>query len=399
MLIHYLNEIKHSLRMRMIERVLTRTYKQFNLGNLAFGLAKGDEIIMKKYYGCRNHENEEMNDKTLIRWGSISKIATGLMVMRAHRDKILNLDDNINKYINFQFPKKINKKRKEGNVNDYVPIHKSPRVTKDIEEAVYKRIKVTVRDLLTHRSGMLMPLDLLNETQQHFDKLKFYEKDGMPIKDGFLISNKVFHKLAEAWALPETETIYNNYSHYLAAEILVKASGKDYLSNVKKYIRNDNKSELCSLFPDYGDRYKYTKFDDHNYEYHRVEGFTKSKPVLDNSDISMFIPSVGFMSNLDDALTFTMRLGEEIYLTKEEKSKYWEKTGTDLDYNHDFGTSFELFHNPESIKFGVGHLGSITNGKSIFKHFPNSKYSYVVFSSDNNLPFDYISGGIETYLL
>ncbi|RIN13975.1 class A beta-lactamase-related serine hydrolase [Mammaliicoccus vitulinus] len=99
-----------------IDRYLKK--RNFN-GNIT--VYKDNKLVMSNSYGYRDFENGIKNDsKSMYLIGSANKFITGLMLRQLEEKGIINLNDNVNKYIpNFQ--------------NKY---------------------PITIKDLMLHRSGL-----------------------------------------------------------------------------------------------------------------------------------------------------------------------------------------------------------------------------------------------------
>lgn len=105
--------------------------KLYNVQGLSITLLEGDEISGTENYGLLEVEsNRKANEDSIFSACSISKFLTGILVMKLVEDGLLNLDDDVNE----------NLKTWKAPENDFT-----------------KNKKVTLRNLLSHQSGIKDP--------------------------------------------------------------------------------------------------------------------------------------------------------------------------------------------------------------------------------------------------
>ncbi|WP_399628066.1 serine hydrolase domain-containing protein [Sporosarcina sp. SG10008] len=105
--------------------------KHYNVQGLSNTLLEGDEISGTENYGLLEVEsNRKANEDSIFSACSISKFLTGILVMKLVEDGLLNLDDDVNE----------NLKTWKAPENDFT-----------------KNKKVTLRNLLSHQSGIKDP--------------------------------------------------------------------------------------------------------------------------------------------------------------------------------------------------------------------------------------------------
>jgi CubicO group peptidase (beta-lactamase class C family) len=159
--------------------------KKFNVPGLAFAMVKGGEVVYKNGYGMASIEgNIPVDpDATVFRVGSISKLFTAAAVMRLYEQGRLNLDDDVNKYLDsFKITGKSGK-------------------------------KIMVENLLTHTAG--------------FDERNM----GLAAKDreSVLPLEKYLSEYrARVFAEPGTVYSYSNYGMTLAGYIVERVSGAPF---------------------------------------------------------------------------------------------------------------------------------------------------------------------------
>lgn len=115
-----------TIKLDQIDSYAKKWMKDFDVPGLAIGIVRNDSILFAKGYGVREiHKNLPVNSNTTFGIGSISKSFTALTLgILVSRGKI-NWDDRVKKYL------------------PYFELY-DPYITENF----------TIRDLLTHRSGL-----------------------------------------------------------------------------------------------------------------------------------------------------------------------------------------------------------------------------------------------------
>lgn len=151
--------------------------------------------ICNKYYGWSDIENKiKADDQTVFDWGSTSKILVWISVMQQYERGNIDLNEDIRTYLPEKFLKKLQ----------------------------YSEEKITMLDLMSHRAGFqdsfyenqeAGPYELFSSLEEAVKKCECYQ---------------AFH-VGEC-------TAYSNWSTALAAYIVERTSGKDYVSYVNENI-------------------------------------------------------------------------------------------------------------------------------------------------------------------
>ncbi|SED22457.1 CubicO group peptidase, beta-lactamase class C family [Tenacibaculum sp. MAR_2009_124] len=165
----------------------------------ATALIKKDSIIETNYIGYSNKEKSlKYNSSTIQPIGSVSKTVIGLSIMIAKEKGLLDLDEDIRKYLDFEF---VNPHSKKEN-------------------------KITLRHLATHTSGIV---DNEKSYESSYSiglepnmELGVYLKEYL-IKGGSKYSKKNFNKSSAG-----RKYEYSNIASGLAAYIIEKVSGKPF---------------------------------------------------------------------------------------------------------------------------------------------------------------------------
>lgn len=169
-----------------IDSVVALTLKTFNVPGIAVGVVKDNVLIHAKGYGIRSIvTGEKVNEHTLFGVASHSKAFTSAALAILVDEKKIKWDDK---------------------VVDYIPYFKmyNPYVTQE----------VTIRDLLSHRTGLGLGAG----------DLMFWPDSGSISKQE-IIHHIRFLKQDSPF---RTKYTYNNVMYMIAGEIVAKVSGQSW---------------------------------------------------------------------------------------------------------------------------------------------------------------------------
>jgi len=169
-----------------LDDVVNRTMKTFNVPGIAVAIVKDGKVVISKGYGVTNIKTQQKVDgNTLFGIASNSKAFTSAALAMLVDEKKINWDDKVIKYIpEFKM------------YNDYVTN------------------EFTIRDLLTHRSGLgLGAGDLMIWPDGH----NFTPKD--------IIKNIHFLKPTSSF---RTKYDYDNLLYVIAGEVIERVSGSSW---------------------------------------------------------------------------------------------------------------------------------------------------------------------------
>lgn len=157
-------------------------------------VVKRDGPVFAKGYGYADIEAKKpfTSDATLVRPGSISKLFTGIAVMQLVEEGKLDLDRDVNVYLDFAVP------TPDGGV------------------------PVTLRRLLTHRAGFEAQLKGL------------FSRGGEPEPLGRWLAKTLPVRLFPQGDVPA----YSNYGVALAGYIVERVSGEPYAAYIQRHILN-----------------------------------------------------------------------------------------------------------------------------------------------------------------
>jgi len=163
-----------------------------DIAGAVVAVVRDGKVIFAKGYGYSDLKNKKpvSAEDTLFRCGSISKLFTWTAVMQLVQDGKINLDGDINQYLDFKVAEPFGK-------------------------------PITMRDLMTHTPGFEETIrDLITADQKNIPSLRDY---------------LVNHEPKEIFA-PGTTGAYSNYGATLAGYIVQRVSGEDFDSYIERHI-------------------------------------------------------------------------------------------------------------------------------------------------------------------
>ncbi|WP_084787807.1 serine hydrolase domain-containing protein [Anaerobacillus alkalidiazotrophicus] len=183
-----------------LDIVIGERRDEFNIPNVTVSVVSGGEIIFAKGYGYADYENNNLVDpeKTLFRIGSTSKLFTWTAVMQLVEAGKLDLDTDINEYLDFELPDTIEYKR-----------------GKSIAEPI------TIKHLMSHSPGFE---DYMTNV------FSLYEDSLIPL------AQYVREKRPTRVFVPGEVTAYSNYGTALAGYIVEVVSGVPFAQYVEENI-------------------------------------------------------------------------------------------------------------------------------------------------------------------
>ena len=163
-----------------------------NIAGAVVAVVKDGKVVLVKGYGYSDMQKRQpvTADATLFRPGSISKLFTWTAVMQLVEQGKLDLDKDVNEYIDFKIP----------------PAFGKP---------------ITLRDIMTHTPGFEEVVrDLFVADAQHLTPLDQYLKEHLP--------NRIFP--------PFQIPAYSNYATAVAGYIVQRVSGKPFAEYIQENI-------------------------------------------------------------------------------------------------------------------------------------------------------------------
>ena len=180
-----------------------------DIAGVVISIVKDGKVIFAKGYGYSDvaKKTPVSADSTLFRPGSISKLFTWTSVMQLVEQGKLDLDRDVNDYLDFKIP----------------PTYQQP---------------ITLRNIMTHTPGF-------EETVQ-----ELFVND---VKDLKPVGEYVKEHLPERIFPPGTTPAYSNYATTVAGYIVQRVSGQDYFDYIDEHILkplNMNHSTFRQPLPD-----------------------------------------------------------------------------------------------------------------------------------------------------
>lgn len=175
-----------------LDGIMPQQLARENIAGAVISVVKDGKVLFAKGYGYSDVEKKTpvSPDNTLFRPGSISKLFTWTSVMQLVEQGKLDLDRDINDYLDFKIP------------------------------ATYPK-PITLRNVMTHTSGF-------EETAQ-----ELFVADAKDMKP---IGTYVKEHLPERIYAPGTTPAYSNYATAVAGYIVQRVSGQDYYDYVDEHI-------------------------------------------------------------------------------------------------------------------------------------------------------------------
>ncbi len=166
---------------------LVQPYVEYNAFSGVIFVAKGDEVLFQKAYGMANYEFSVPNTvDTRFAIASITKRFTSVIMQRLFAEKKLSPDDVLAKWVP-DFP---------------------------------SADAITVRHLMTHRSGLRDPDKLRRIIRQNFTSADVVDA---------LKSEKIVSKPGEVYS-------YTTANYAILGHIIERVTGKTYAEVVKQYV-------------------------------------------------------------------------------------------------------------------------------------------------------------------
>lgn len=165
---------------------------QANIAGAVIAVVKDGALIFAKGYGYADiaKKTQISPEMTLFRPGSISKLFTWTAVMQQVEQGKLDLDRDVNDYLDFKIPSAFDK-------------------------------PITVRDIMTHRTGFEETVkDLLVGSTEDLRPISQYLQSHMP--------SRIFP--------PGITPAYSNYATTMAAYIVERISGQNFNDYVEEHI-------------------------------------------------------------------------------------------------------------------------------------------------------------------
>ena len=288
------------------------------MGSVA--LSKNGELIYSKSIGYADLEHKiKATEKTKYRIGSITKSFTSVLIFKAIEKKKLDINETIDTW----FP------------------------------TIANSNKITIKHLLTHRSGIHNFTNNANylqwNTQSKTEKemIEIIQKGGSDFQ-------------------PNSRAMYSNSNFVLLTFILEKTFNMSYAELVQTHIVKPLRLSNTYVFG------KINPKNNESESYHYFGSWKKEA----ETDFSVPLGAGAITSTPTDLIKFANALFEGQLLTPESlKIMKTIKEG--------YGSG--LFQVPFYSKIGFGHTGGIDGFRSVYSYFEDDKISYALTSNGTNM--------------
>ena len=307
------------------------------LGNFSGSvlIAKGDEVLVRKGYGLANIEIQASNTpETKFRLGSVTKQFTAMAIMLLQEDGLLSINDPLSKFIP-DYP--------DGD-------------------------KITIRNLLTHTSGIPNLTD--------FPELEKIKKIKTSVEEVIEIFKNEPLKFT-----PGEKYQYSNSGYTLLGYIIEKVSGKTY----EKFL-NENIFIPLNMEDSGYDHYNTVLLN-------RASGYSPGKDGVVNAKyIDMSIPFGGgcLYSTVEDMYLWDRAL----YTNKLLNESSLNEMFTPFKDDYGYGWYISDILNRKCIR----HSGGIEGFTANISRYVNDDVCIVVLSNFENAPINDISKGLAAIL-
>ena len=312
-----------------------QTYHNYNMFDGAVLVAENGKVIYKEAFGLANREwNIPNKTDTKFMIGSVSKPLTATLMLIQVQKGLIGLDKTI---------------------EDYLPEFKNKPAA-----------KVTIRQLLGHKSGM-PNYDIIKDFFPRISRQNFTREDYIKIYMDSALSFK-----------PDSGWAYSSWGYFTLGYIMEKVTGKSYSQLMKDDIfsklqmNNSGSYYHTQIIPNRATGYDYD-----------FGGFTSS----DFRDQSNTMGTGDIYSTVEDLFKFHLSITNHTLLNKELIDAMLSPGR--LQYNnYGFGWFNQIFKYTETDSIKVNfHLGS-TNGFISFALRIPATNSFIVFLC-NSYPTDF----------
>jgi CubicO group peptidase (beta-lactamase class C family) len=324
-----------------LDDLFAKDLEEYHIAGAAVSVVKDGELFFAKGYGYADLENGIPVDpeQTIFRIGSVGKTFTWTAVMQLAEQGKLDLDADINTYLDFRIP-------------DTYP---QP---------------ITLKHLLTHTSGF---------EDRWFGGAVTDADDLMPVRE-FLVSD-IWRRVR-----PPGDAGYSNYNAVLAGYIVARVSGQPYDQYIQEHILDPLGMRYSTAqFPVPPDLRAYASV---GYTY--ADGVFQAFPDYFGQPAGM--PSGAHQASVTDMARFMIAhlpggrysdaSAAEGRILKESTTQQMHSTLYTPDRRLN-GTAYGLFTMSENGQRALGHIGYLPPMNSLLLLLPDQNLGvFVVYNSD-----------------
>lgn len=338
------------MEVQTLNNALNKLCKKSKAVGMSIALFDSGKILYSHHYGFANKEQGiKSNNDSLYMIGSNTKVITALGILKLMEEGKLSLDDDIKKHI------------PEFEVKSY-----------------FEYGKITVKDLLMHRSGLISDLFALI-----LDRTRDYHEVIPELKETYLT------------AMPGKMFSYSNVGYTLLGIIIERISGLSYT----EYVQNEIAKPLgiqIHFFLNEDDRRPFASTVALCYN-------KKGKAVEDSLSTMLPAGSNTYMSLADFVKFGQMFLRKDCALLKNETLRFMETLELDepVDdevYNVGFGLIHKQYDLGAHVGKVLGHGGNTTCHHSMFNYIPELNVGIVVMTNFQNATKMYAAAGMTVLM-
>ena len=286
---------------------------------LSVAVLKDGKILKIQNYGLANIETHSpATSQTVYKIGSLSKQFIAAAMMLLQQDEKINPDDRVSKYL------------------DSLP-------------SAWQSI--TIRNLLTHTSGLV-------RDAPDFDPLKV-----RPLSEDI----KAIYSLPLDFT-PGTQWDYSNMNYYVLAAVIEKVTGVNWAEWISKHIFKPcgmNQTRTVSMT---------------DLILNRANGYKRKGEGWENADIWLALrPSGAFLSSINDLAIWDRILSSDRLLSAVSKKQMWTSMKLNDGENAHYG--FGWFVDSINSHLRIHHDGGVPGFRSDFERFPDEKLSVIVLTN------------------
>jgi CubicO group peptidase (beta-lactamase class C family) len=220
---------------------------------------------------------------------------------------------------------------------------------------------ITVKNLLTHRSGL--------PNYMYFADDYWVDRRNLAITNQDVIDLFIEYKPLQYYK-PDRRYNYNNTNYCILASIIEKASGMTFEQFVMKEIFEPL---------DMKDSYIYRKRDVDNFT-HKVTGYKRARRIAEDSYLNGVVGDKGIYSTVEDLYKFDQALYNGKLVSTENIKKAFEPAHKDLWSSDNYGFGWRINTKSDSTKI-VHHTGWWKGFRSYFIRDLDKKKTIIVLSN------------------
>jgi CubicO group peptidase (beta-lactamase class C family) len=330
--------------LKVIDRWLAYKRVYGRIPGLAVGVVHKNKTVFTKSYGYADLETrKKLTPKTCFRLASISKVFTAVAVMRLVEAERLRLDDRIHTHL------------------PWFKSHQDKRL-----------VRITIRQLLTHSSGLKRDGDTAHWVDDNFPSLEMIKRQ---VQSGLTVYP------------PSQRFKYSNLGYAILGQIVEAAAGKSYEQYVKEIIIDG--LGLTHTYPDLTRAARRRL----------AVGYGRDTPGLKRSELppaqtKAMAPATGFVSNVEDLCKFLSAqfIGSGKLLTDESKREMQRINWFRGENHEQYGLGYEIWR--VGNRWIAGHGGSFQGYRSKVGLEGKGEIGVVVLTNAIDAPALSLTNGI-----